>query len=156
LTNEGQALLSLAADLPADFTAAVDLILHGSGRVVLSGIGKSGHIARKIAATLSSTGTPAFFVHPAEASHGDLGMIMPGDIAIVISNSGETSELGDLLAYCLRFDVAIIGISKQPESTLMRAATLRLTPLGHEAAAGINPNADTPPTAASLLAQIAS
>jgi len=127
LTNEGQALLSLAADLPADFTAAVDLILHGSGRVVLSGIGKSGHIARKIAATLSSTGTPAFFVHPAEASHGDLGMIMPGDIAIVISNSGETSELGDLLAYCLRFDVAIIGISKQPESTLMRAATLRLT-----------------------------
>lgn len=98
-----------------------------SGRVVVSGIGKSGHVARKIAGTLASTGTPAFFVHPAEASHGDLGMVMPGDICILLSNSGETAELSDLTAHCLRFDVPIIGISSGARSTLMRAASLRLT-----------------------------
>lgn len=126
LENEGQALLSFAQSLPADFDAAVELILKGRGRVVLSGMGKSGHIACKIAATLASTGTPAFFVHPAEASHGDLGMITPDDICIVISNSGETNELGDLLAYCLRFSVPVIGISKRLESSLMKAATLQI------------------------------
>ncbi len=127
LTIEGKALIAFAAALPADFDAAVRLILNGKGRVALTGMGKSGHIARKIAATLASTGTPAFFVHPAEASHGDLGMITPDDIAIAISNSGETSELGDLLAYCLRFSIPVIGISRRDDSTLMRAATLRLT-----------------------------
>lgn len=127
LTIEGKALQALAAALPEDFDAAVQMILNGRGRVALSGMGKSGHIARKIAATLASTGTPAFFVHPAEASHGDLGMITPDDIAVVISNSGETSELGDLLAYCLRFSIPVIGISRRDDSTLMRAATLRLT-----------------------------
>lgn len=127
LSIEGKALISLAESLPTDFDAAVRLILNGKGRVALSGMGKSGHIARKIAATLASTGTPAFFVHPAEASHGDLGMITPDDIAVVISNSGETSELGDLLAYCLRFSIPVIGISRRDGSTLMRAATLRLT-----------------------------
>jgi len=127
LTIEGKALIAFAAALPADFDAAVRMILNGKGRVALTGMGKSGHIARKIAATLASTGTPAFFVHPAEASHGDLGMITPDDIAIAISNSGETSELGDLLAYCLRFSIPVIGISRRDDSTLMRAATLRLT-----------------------------
>ena len=127
LTIEGKALIAFAAALPADFDAAVRLILNGKGRVALTGMGKSGHIARKIAATLASTGTPAFFVHPAEASHGDLGMITPDDIAIAISNSGETSELGDVLAYCLRFSIPVIGISRRDDSTLMRAATLRLT-----------------------------
>lgn len=145
LENEGQALLSFAQSLPADFDAAVELILKGRGRVVLSGMGKSGHIACKIAATLASTGTPAFFVHPAEASHGDLGMITPDDICIVISNSGETNELGDLLAYCLRFSVPVIGISKRLESSLMKAATLRLTlpDLEEACALGMAPTTST-------------
>ena len=127
LRIEGNALNALAQALPQDFEAAVQGILTARGRVILSGMGKSGHIARKIAATLASTGTPSFFVHPAEASHGDLGMITPDDLCIVISNSGETTELGDLLAYCLRFSIPVIGISRRDDSTLMRAATYRLT-----------------------------
>ena len=127
LRLEGQALLHLADHLPRDFAAAVTLILGTKGRVIAAGIGKSGHIARKIAATLASTGTPAFFVHPAEASHGDLGMVTPDDVCLMISNSGETSELRDLLAHCARFSIPVIGISKAPDSTLMRAARCRLT-----------------------------
>jgi arabinose-5-phosphate isomerase len=127
LRLEGQALLHLADHLPPDFAAAVALILGTKGRVIAAGIGKSGHIARKIAATLASTGTPAFFVHPAEASHGDLGMVTPDDVCLMISNSGETSELRDLLAHCARFSIPVIGISKAPDSTLMRAARCRLT-----------------------------
>jgi len=119
LRTEGEALLALAAALPADFAATVDLILGLSGRVIASGMGKSGHVARKIASTLASTGTPAFFVHPAEASHGDLGMITAQDACLLISNSGETAELA-------RFSIPLIGISKEPGSTLMRAADLRL------------------------------
>ncbi len=145
LDIEGNALLALARALPADFDAAVHLILGGKGRVALSGIGKSGHIARKIAATMASTGTPAFFVHPTEASHGDLGMITPDDIALVISNSGETAELGDVLAYCLRFSIPVIGISKRDDSTLMRAASLRLTlpDLQEACALGMAPTTST-------------
>ncbi|TXH94260.1 MAG: KpsF/GutQ family sugar-phosphate isomerase [Pseudorhodobacter sp.] len=127
LRQEGRALMSFAESLPADFDQAVTAILQSSGKVVLSGMGKSGHIARKIAATLASTGTPAFFVHPAEASHGDLGMVSQGDTCILISNSGETAELSDMIAHCVRFSITLIGISKRPESTLMRAADLRLT-----------------------------
>ena len=127
LAQEGEALLSMAEGIPTDFPAAIDLILGMSGRVVVSGMGKSGHVGRKIAATLASTGTPSFFVHPAEASHGDLGMLTPQDVCILISNSGETAELSDLLAHCSRFSIAVIGISKKPDSTLMRAAQLRLT-----------------------------
>lgn len=145
LETEGRALLALAASLPADFDAAVAAILALDGRLILSGMGKSGHIARKIAATFASTGTPAFFVHPAEASHGDLGMITPQDLCLVISNSGETPELGDLLAYCLRFAVPIIGISKVADSSLMRAATHRLLLLPHEEACllGMAPTTST-------------
>lgn len=126
LRTEGEALLALAAALPADFATAIDLVLNLSGRVIASGMGKSGHIARKIAATLASTGTPAFFVHPAEASHGDLGMITPGDACILISNSGETAELADVIAHCARFSIPVIGVSRARDSTLMRAADLRL------------------------------
>ena len=124
---EAQAIATLAAALPEDFANAANLILASKGRLIVSGIGKSGHIGRKMAATFASTGTPSFFVHPAEASHGDLGMITPDDICLVISNSGETSELGDVIHHCTRFGIPIIGISKRPESTLMRAATCRLT-----------------------------
>lgn len=127
LSLEARALDALAADLPGDFTAAVDLILATRGRVIVSGVGKSGHVGRKISATLASTGTPSYFVHAGEASHGDLGMITSGDVCLLMSNSGETPELADEIAYCSRFGIPIIGISSKPDSTLMRAATLRLT-----------------------------
>lgn len=126
LEVEGGAILRLAGALPADFAPAVGLILGTRGRVILSGIGKSGHVARKISSTLASTGTPSHFVHPAEASHGDLGMIAREDVCILISNSGETAELGDLITHTRRFAIPLIGISSQAESTLMRAADLRL------------------------------
>ncbi len=124
---EAESLMAFADALPADFPAAVDLVLKTSGRLIVSGMGKSGHIGRKMAATFASTGTPSFFVHPAEASHGDLGMVTPDDVCLLISNSGETTELGDLIAHCSRFSIPMISISKRPESTLMRAATMRLT-----------------------------
>jgi arabinose-5-phosphate isomerase len=145
LRTEAQGLLHLAEHLPPDFPHAVALILACEGRVVLAGMGKSGHIARKIAATLASTGTPAFFVHPAEASHGDLGMITPKDICLLLSNSGETAELGDVLAHCARFSIPIIGLSKAPESSLMRAATLHLTlpDLPEACAIGMAPTTST-------------
>ncbi|WP_366907776.1 SIS domain-containing protein [Tabrizicola sp.] len=124
---EGQALLTLADGLPADFAPVVTAILAIPGRVILSGIGKSGHIARKIAATLASTGTPSFFVHPAEASHGGLGMVTPSDLCILLSNSGETPELRDLVAHCTRFGIPLVGLSREVESALMQAADYRLT-----------------------------
>lgn len=150
LEVEGAAILTLARDLPTDFGPAVDLILSTTGRVIVSGMGKSGHVGRKIAATLASTGTPAFFVHPAEASHGDLGMVMPGDVCILISNSGETTELGDLIAHCARFAIPLIGISKRDGSTLMQAATLRLTlpDLPEACAIGMAPTTSTTMTLA--------
>ncbi len=127
LRTEGQALLALADRLPGDFAEAVARMLGCRGRVILSGIGKSGHIARKVAATLSSTGTPAFFLHAAEASHGDLGTITDADVVMALSNSGETAELGDLIAHTRRFGLTLIGVSARADSTLMRAADLRLT-----------------------------
>jgi arabinose-5-phosphate isomerase len=127
LRIEAAAVQAMSEALPADFAAAVALVLQAKGRVILSGIGKSGHIARKISSTLASTGTPSFFVHPAEASHGDLGMVSPGDVCILISNSGETAELRDLIAHASRFAIPIIGISGNENSTLMAAADLRLT-----------------------------
>nr|WP_040611076.1 KpsF/GutQ family sugar-phosphate isomerase [Oceaniovalibus guishaninsula] len=127
LRIEAEALTALSDDLPADFAGAVHAIRAARGRAIVAGIGKSGHVARKIAATLASTGTPALFVHPTEASHGDLGMIGADDIVVLISNSGETAELGDILAYCRRFDIPLIGISRDPRSTLMAAARWRLT-----------------------------
>ena len=123
---EADALQRLADELPKDFGAVIDRILATSGRVILSGIGKSGHIARKIASTLASTGTPAYFVHPAEASHGDLGIVTADDVCILISNSGETAELSDLIHHTQRFSIPLIGISRVLDSTLMRAADLRL------------------------------
>ncbi|QCO56515.1 KpsF/GutQ family sugar-phosphate isomerase [Pseudorhodobacter turbinis] len=126
LRIEGEALLTMAAALPDDFGAAVEAMLACKGRVILSGIGKSGHIARKIAATLSSTGTPAYFVHPAEASHGDLGTITPADIVLALSNSGETTELGDMIAHTRRFSIPLIALCSKAGSTLSLAADLRL------------------------------
>ncbi|WP_298494242.1 SIS domain-containing protein [uncultured Maritimibacter sp.] len=127
LRVEAEALATMAADLPADFVPTVERVLALKGRVIMSGMGKSGHIARKIAATLASTGTPSFFVHPAEASHGDLGMVTPDDMCILLSNSGETPELGDMIAHCRRFSIPLVGISRNPASSLMTAANYRLT-----------------------------
>jgi len=126
LNTEADALHLLSQTLPKDFGAAVDLILTAEGRVIVSGIGKSGHIGRKIAATLASTGTPAFFVHASEASHGDLGMVTQRDILLLISNSGEAKELSDLLAYALRFSIPLIAISSKEQSTLGKAANYKL------------------------------
>jgi arabinose-5-phosphate isomerase len=107
--------------------AAVDLLMAAKGRVIVSGMGKSGHVARKIAATFASTGTPAHFVHPAEASHGDLGMVAEGDVLIVLSNSGETPELADILAHAKRFSIPLIGVAGRAESTLLRQADVAIT-----------------------------
>jgi arabinose-5-phosphate isomerase len=126
LKTEGEAVTAMADALPEDFAAAVEAILDTQGRVILSGIGKSGHVARKISSTFASTGTPSAFVHPAEASHGDLGMVMPGDLTILISNSGETAELRDLVAHVARFAIPMVAISGKPGSTLMQAADYRL------------------------------
>jgi arabinose-5-phosphate isomerase len=151
LRLEGDALHALSETIPADFTPAVQAILETKGRVIVSGIGKSGHIGCKIAATLASTGTPASFVHPSEASHGDLGMITGQDICILISNSGETSELGDLIAYTQRFSIPVIGISSREGSTLMRAARYRLTLPPQPEACGIGMAPTTSTTMALAL-----
>lgn len=126
IRREAGALATLADGLDENFAEAVGLLMAAKGRVIVSGMGKSGHIARKIAATFASTGTPAHFVHPAEASHGDLGMVAEGDVLIVLSNSGETPELADLLAHAKRFGMSMIGISGRNDSTLMRQASVGL------------------------------
>lgn len=126
LKMEIQALEKLASDLPADFSNVVNAILQTTGRVIVSGVGKSGHIGNKIAATLASTGTPASFVHATEASHGDLGMVKASDFCLLISNSGETAELSDIVAHTRRFSIPMAAISSKPDSTLMRAADYKL------------------------------
>lgn len=109
------------------FARAVDTLLRTPGRVVVTGIGKSGHVARKIQATLCSTGTPALFVHPAEASHGDLGMVQPGDAVLAFSNSGETTELGDIAAHTRNAGLPLLAVTSRAESTLACAADVALT-----------------------------
>ena len=148
--REAEALGMLADSLNGNFAAAVRLILDSKGRVIVSGMGKSGHIARKIAATFASTGTPAQFVHPAEASHGDLGMVMKGDVALVLSNSGETPELADIVAHTRRFDIPLIGVASRPDSTLLRQADVALLlPAAPEACeTGIVPTTSTTMTLA--------
>ncbi len=126
VTDEARALDALAESLNEDFAEAVQLILQATGRIIISGIGKSGHIGHKIAATLASTGTPAYFVHPAEASHGDLGMVSKDDVVLAISNSGEAPELVNLLAFTRRFGIPLIGLSSKPDSTLMKQADVHL------------------------------
>lgn len=140
----------LAGSLDDGFGAAVALIMEAKGRVIVSGMGKSGHVARKIAATFASTGTPAQFVHPAEASHGDLGMVMKGDVALVLSNSGETPELADIIGYTRRFDIPLIGVASRADSTLLRQAdvALLLPPAAEACDTGIVPTTSTTMTLA--------
>lgn len=142
---EAQAIRVLADSLDQSFSDAVSLLLALRGRIVVTGMGKSGHIARKIAATLASTGTPALFVHPAEAAHGDLGMLVPGDALIMLSNSGNTTELKALIVHAALLDLPIIGISSRSKSTLMKVATIELLlpPAAEACPANIAPTTST-------------
>src|SRR5512143_3265106 len=126
LRIEAEAILALVDKLDGGFAKAVELILACKGRVVVTGMGKSGHIGNKIAATLASTGTPALFLHPAEGIHGDLGMVTKGDVIIAISNSGETEEIVKLLPVFKRLSVPIIALTGGPKSTLARAADVTI------------------------------
>ena len=126
LTMASQGLTALAEALNGDFSRAVGLMLAAKGRIIVSGMGKSGIVARKIAATLSSTGTPAYFVHPAEASHGDMGAITRQDLLLLLSWGGETAELSDLITYAKRHRIPIVAIGANPDSTLIKAADVQL------------------------------
>ena len=150
LMTEADALEKLAKNLPVDFAQFCLAILACKGRIIVGGIGKSGHIARKISATLASTGTPSYYIHPTEASHGDMGIIVEGDICVLISNSGETAELQDLITYAKRFAIPIAAISSRSDSTLMKAAEFKLLlPEAAEACAiGMAPTTSTTMTLA--------
>ena len=126
LETEARALHELAGFIDDRFVQAVEMIFNAEGRLIVTGMGKSGHIGKKIAATLASTGTPSFFVHPAESSHGDMGMIVRGDIVLALSNSGEAKELNDLIEYTRRFAIPLIGVTSRPESTLATRADIAL------------------------------
>ncbi|WP_298259331.1 KpsF/GutQ family sugar-phosphate isomerase [uncultured Litoreibacter sp.] len=150
VSREAAALNLLADSLNDSFAQAVELMLGATGRVIICGMGKSGHVARKIAATLASTGTPAHFVHPAEASHGDLGMMAQGDVALILSNSGETPELADVIAYTRRFNIPMIGIASRVNSTLIKQSDVALIlPKAEEACdTGVVPTTSTTMTLA--------
>ena len=131
LNQEAAGIIALSKNINGDFVTAVD-IMEGvkkdgaSGRIIVSGVGKSGHIGRKVAATLASTGTPSYYVHPGEASHGDLGMITENDVVIIFSNSGENSELSDLIFYTRRFSIPLIAVTSNPKSALAEHADVGL------------------------------
>ncbi len=145
LRTEIAGLEALVADLNGSFSAAVDRLSQVRGRVAVTGMGKSGHIARKIASTFSSTGTPAQFVHPAEASHGDLGMIAEGDAVLALSNSGDTAELADIVAYTRRFRIPLLAMTRRDGSTLAEAAdvTLLLPATAEACPMGLAPTTST-------------
>lgn len=149
IDTEIKAIEELKHSLDADsLTKALDLMQNAKGRIIITGMGKSGHIGKKIAASLASTGTPSFFVHPAEASHGDLGMITEDDVVIAISNSGESKELVDILNYCKRFGITLISITKNPESSLGKAGdvVLALPNNGEACPLGLAPTNSTTAT----------
>jgi arabinose-5-phosphate isomerase len=145
LETESAALRQLADTLDERFEKAVAVMKEVKGRVAVTGIGKSGHVARKIAATLASTGTPAFFIHPSEASHGDLGMVTQDDCVLALSNSGEAHELGDILAYARRFSIPLIAITSRKDSMLGNSVdiTLELPPAKEACPLGLAPTTST-------------
>ena len=147
---EADALALLANEVGTPFGQAVQMILDAPGRIIVCGMGKSGHVARKIAATFASTGTPAHFVHPAEASHGDLGMMAKGDVALVLSNSGETPELADVIAHTRRFGIPMIGVASKTTSTLLTQSDVAIVlPAAEEACGtGVVPTTSTTMTLA--------
>lgn len=148
IDKEIEALRMMENSFDESLTQALDLLQSCKGRVIVTGMGKSGHIARKIAATLASTGTPSFFVHPSEASHGDLGMLTTDDVVIAISNGGESKELADILLYCKRFNIPLIAITKNPESALGKNSNLilKLPDDGEACPLGLAPTSSTTAT----------
>lgn len=145
---EIETIQKLRASLDESLTQALDVMQNAKGRIIITGMGKYGHIGKKIAASLASTGTPSFFVHPAEASHGDLGMITEDDVVIAISNSGESKELLDILNYCKRFGITLIAITKNMESSLGKAGdiVLLLPNTGEACPLGLAPTNSTTAT----------
>ncbi len=148
IDREVEALRALEDSLDSSLSKALDMMESVKGRVIVTGMGKSGHIGRKIAATLASTGTPSFFIHPAEASHGDLGMLTEEDIVLAISNGGESRELSDILVYCKRYGIPLIAMTKNPASTLGKAGDilLRLPDGGEACPLGLAPTSSTTST----------
>lgn len=148
IDREIDTILKLKESLDDSFTQALDVMQNAKGRIIITGMGKSGHIGKKIAASLASTGTPSFFVHPAEASHGDLGMITEDDVVVAISNSGESKELVDILNYCKRFGIKLISITKNAESSLGKAGdiVLLLPNNGEACPLGLAPTSSTTAT----------
>ena len=148
IEKEIEALKMMEDNFDDSLTQALDLLQNTKGRVIVTGMGKSGHIGRKIAATLASTGTPSFFVHPGEASHGDLGMLTDEDTVIAISNGGESKELSDILVYSKRFGIPLIAITKNPQSSLGKAGDiiLRLPDDGEACPLGLAPTSSTTAT----------
>lgn len=154
IDKEIEALRMMEDELSENLTQALDLMQKIKGRVIVTGMGKSGHVGSKIAATLASTGTPSFFVHPGEASHGDLGMLTNDDCVIAISNSGETKELSDIILYCKRYGIPLIAMTKNVNSTLGQAGDilLKLPDDGEACPLGLAPTSST--TATMVLGDI--
>ena len=154
IDKEVEALRMMEDELNGSLVEALDLMQNIKGRIIVSGMGKSGHVGSKIAATLASTGTPSFFVHPGEASHGDLGMLTKEDAVLAISNSGETKELSDIILYCKRYNIPLIAITKNPTSTLGKTADiiLKLPDDGEACPLGLAPTSST--TATMVLGDI--
>lgn len=148
ISREIEALKMMEGQLDESLSKALDIMQNTKGRVIITGMGKSGHIARKIAATLASTGTPSFFVHPGEASHGDLGMFTENDSVVAISNGGESKELSDILVYCKRYNIPLIAMTRAPESSLGKAGDilLKLPNDGEACPLGLAPTSSTTAT----------
>ena len=148
IDREVKALNLMRSELGSTLIEALDLMQSAKGRVIITGMGKSGHIGKKIAATLASTGTPSFFVHPAEASHGDLGMLTNDDVVVAISNGGESKELSDILIYCKRYGIPLISMTREPDSTLGKAGNilLKLPDNGEACPLGLAPTSSTTAT----------
>lgn len=149
IDKEIEALNVMRQTLDGDLIKALDLMQNIKGRVIVTGMGKSGHIGSKIAATLASTGTPSFFVHPAEASHGDLGMLTENDCVLAISNGGESKELSDIIVYCKRYGIPLIAMTKNPDSSLGKAGDylLKLPNVEEACPLGLAPTSSTTATA---------
>ena len=148
IDKEIEALRLMESEFDDNLSKALDLMQNAKGRIIVTGMGKSGHIARKIAASLASTGTPSFFVHPAEASHGDLGMVTNNDVILAISNGGESRELSDILIYSKRYGIPLIAMTKNPQSTLGKAGDvlLKLPNLDEACPLGLAPTTSTTAT----------
>ncbi len=148
IDKEIEAIRMMEEELNGNLSQALDVMQSTKGRVIVTGMGKSGHVGSKIAATLASTGTPSFFVHPGEASHGDLGMVTENDVVLAISNSGETKELSDIITYCKRYGIPLIAITKNPNSTLGRMGDilLKLPDDGEACPLGLAPTSSTTAT----------